>query len=173
MIFKNVEHALKWAFGVSATVIVKGSGINAMRGSSGSGDLTPHDRHAQAALIIGMAERVLNVNQMAFVLAKFGCALNGGEHERAVADQLTKVVIASLPTGMHSRRGYEKLIRCHFGAVIGVQAIRKDLACGMADVQKHKKIVNDALSDVWNSAYMTLDANMLEHGLIGDMEKIA
>lgn len=162
MIFKNVEHALKWAFQVLGTDIVKMSGINSMRGASGSGELTPYDRHAQAALIIGMAERVLDVNQMAWVLAKYG----GVQHKRMVLDQLAKAIIATLPTGAHSRRGYEKLILCYFGESIGVHAIRKDLACSLADVQKHRNTVYDALDAIWNRAYSILDAEMVAKGLI-------
>ena len=178
MIFKSVEHALKWSFQVSNTSIVNISSINSMRGSSGSGEMTQHDKHAQAALIISMADRLLDMSEMAWVLAKYGDGLTKGDYSqrdgknerlaqsRAIEDQLTKMVIQSLPTGVHSRRGYAKLVRCYFGQQIGVHSIRTDLKCAMANVATHRHAVYDVMDAVWRRAHPKLEDQMREQGLI-------
>lgn len=166
--FKSADHALKWAFQVSGTPIVKMSSINSMRGAEGNGDMTPHDRHAQAALIVGMAERLLDVNEMAWVMAKYAAVLRGGEYERPVADQLVKVVIAGAGTGQHSRCGYEKLVRIYFGQEIGIPAVRKDLGCGNTKAHEVKKAVFDSLDSIGNRTFGVLDDEMRRAGLISE-----
>ena len=174
MQFKSVDHALSWSFQVSSCPIVKMSSINSMRGSEGFGGMTPHDMHAQAALVISMADRLLDAHEMAWVIAKFGHGLDrsdGGEDQRRlIEDRLTMAVLASLPTGMHSRRGYSKLILCYFGHSIGQQSIRKDLKCSMDGIPPYRKQVYDTLDLIWDRAMAKLTYGMLEHGLIADDE---
>lgn len=169
--FRSADQALKWAFQVSNTPIVKMSGINSMRGAEGNGDMTPHDRHAQAALIVGMAERLLDVTAMAWVMANYGAALRGGEYEHPVAGQLVMVMIAQAGTGMHSRRGYDKLVRIYFGQNISMVSARKDLGCGNTKAHELKREVFGCLNLIGSRAIAVLDEGMRLSGLI--LEEIA
>jgi len=67
--------------------------------------MTPHDRHAQAAIILSIVEKAVDVNGLAYLKAHYGRELQGGEDQRAVADVLVRVAMAAMPTGMHNRRG--------------------------------------------------------------------
>lgn len=152
--FRNSDHALKWAFRVS-----------------GSGAESENKKRAQAALIIGMAGRLLDANEMAWVMAKYAKALLGGERERQVADQLVKVVIASAGTGAHSRRGYEKLVRIYFGQSITMLSVRTDMRCRDAQVQEIRKAVFDNLDSISNRAFFKMNDEMRRAGLI--LEEVA
>lgn len=41
--------------------------------------------------------------------------------------ELTTIAVASLPTGVYSRRGIEKMVRIYFGQEISFVSVRKDL----------------------------------------------
>lgn len=141
--------------------IVKMSSVNSMRGASGNGDMTPHDRHAQAAMIMAIVERAVDVNGLAYLKAHYGRELFGGEHERALANHLVRVVVGTLPTGNHNPRGIEKLVRIYFGQDIGMAAVRKDFQCRHATISEYKKLVHDAMDGIGrraeDSAYAVLD----------------
>jgi len=83
MEFSNPEHALRWSYETSNRPIVKISSVNEMRGperiggGSSSDELTAHDYHAQAALILGLCERVLSPLHMAYVRVQFGREASG------------------------------------------------------------------------------------------------
>lgn len=171
MMFKSADHALKWAFQVSGTPIVKMSSINSMRGAEGGGNMTPHDRHAQAAIILSIVEKAVDVNGLAYLKARYGRELQGGEEQRAVADVLVRVAMAAMPTGMHNRRGVEKLVRIYFGQEIGIPSVRKDLGCGNTKAHEIKKAVFDGLDAIGARAFGVLDDEMRRVGLI--LEEIA
>jgi len=146
-------------------------------------ELTAHDRHAQAALILGMVERLSDVNQKAWIAAQYGKVFKTREHSdkdvrlseeqraaviiaNAVEAQLVKAVMASLGTGIHSNRGVSKLIRNYFGASIGVNAIRTDLKCSHAAIPEWKEKVYSALDRIEANIENTLEQEMIGQGLI-------
>lgn len=150
--FKSPHHALQFAFRTMATPIVKMSSINSMRGSSGNGAMTPHDRHAQAAMIMSIVERILDVGEMAAIFARYRHELQNGEKEREVLTILIPLVIAAFPTGVHSNRGAEKLIRIYFGKEVGQASLRADFKCTNARCEEYKNIAFKTLSDVISRA---------------------
>ena len=166
--FKSAHHALQFAFRTIGTPIVKLSGINSMRGASGNGDLTPHDRHAQAAIIMSIVEKAVDANCMAYLKAYHGHELNNGREERAVADILVRVVVTTLPTGMHSRRGVEKLVRVYFGQSISMISIRKELACNNRRYYEYRDDVCRALDHIAMRADADADRALEMAGLIGE-----
>lgn len=185
MQFRNVSHALQWSFQIVGTPILKGSSVFSMMPSSGrnGSELTSHDRHAQAALILGMVERLADVNQKAWIVAQYGKVFKMREHSagdprlsveqkaavemaNAVEMQLVKAVMASFGTGMHSTRGVSKLVRNYFGASIGVNAIRTDLKCSHSAVPEWKDRVYSALDRIEANIENTLENEMAKQGLI-------
>ena len=145
MKFSSPERALKWAYETISRPIVKISSVNDMReasragGASGNGELTAHDRHAQAALILALCERVLPTLHMAYVRIQFG-------REAAGFDILAHHLAANFSTGLHSRRSIDQIIRAYCGERIGMREIRKSLCCGMLKAVSLR-----------NRAYDTLD----------------
>src|SRR5512146_2451733 len=106
MEFSTPEHALRWSYETSSRPIVKISSVNAMRGperidgSTSNDELNAHAYHAQAALIIGLCERILSPLHMAYVRVQFGREAGG-------FDLLARHLAGSFGTGVHSRRGIE------------------------------------------------------------------
>jgi hypothetical protein len=123
MQFRNPGHALRWAFQVINEPIVKVSSINKMRGPSGHGEMTPHDRHAQAALIIGLCERVLSPLHFAYVKVQFGKDCTG-------MDILARHIAGCFGTGLHSRRGIEQIIRGYCGDRVTLSDLKISMRVG-------------------------------------------
>jgi len=150
--FKSARHALQFTFRTLGTPIVKMSSINNMRGSGGNGDMTPHDRHAQAAMIMAMVERVVDVNGLAYLKAQYGRELTGGEEADKIRETLVRCAMAAMPTGVHSSRGVSKLISIYFGGKVSMTSVRTDFRCRNEQCQVYKTIVSDMLDVVGRRA---------------------
>lgn len=61
---------------------------------------------------------------------------------------LRQVVAATLPTGVHSGRGIEKLIRIHFGVPISFVSVRTDLRCRNEQVEMYQQAVREAMHGI-------------------------
>jgi hypothetical protein len=165
MKFKGPEHALKWAYETISRPIVKISSVNDMReasmaaGSSGNGELTVHDRHAQAALILALCERVLPTLHMAYVRIQFGREASG-------SDILAHHLAANFGTGVHSRRSIDLIIRAYCGERTGLREIRKSLRCGMLKAVSLRNRAYDALDVLHAQAMDRLRMEMEARGLV-------
>ena len=166
--FKSAHHALQFAFRTLGMPIVKMSSVNSMRGASGSGDMTPHDRHAQAAMILSIVEKAVDINGLAYFKAHYGRELQKGEEERAVADVLVRVAMAAMPTGMHSRRGVEKLVRIYFGQDISMVSVRKDMGCGHPRANEYRDVVRKALNEIGDRADYDADGALRAACQVGE-----
>lgn len=143
MQFRSPEHTLRWAYETINRPIVKISSINEMRGAErGSGEeITPHDMHAQAALIIGLCERVLSPLHMAYVRVQFGRDTSGFE-------LLARHIAGCFGTGIHNRRGIEKIIRLYCGEKGGLRELKLRLSCGMLKAASLRNLGYDALDAI-------------------------
>lgn len=154
--FRNAEHALRWAFEVSSKPIVKISSINKMRGSDQTSceEVTTHDQHAQAALIIGLCERVLNPVQMAYVRIQFG-------RENSGMELMERHLAAYFGTGMYNRRAIQAIILayCNSGKM-GIRDIKKILSCGMLKAAVFRNRGYDFLDSVHSQAIDTISLEM-------------
>jgi hypothetical protein len=148
MQFRNPGHALRWAFQVINEPIVKVSSINKMRGPSGYGELTPQDRHAQAALIMSLCERVLSSLHMAYVRVQFGKDSSG-------MDALARYLAGQFGTGLHSRRAIEQIIRGYCGDKLVLTELRKELKARYPNAVASRNKGYDAL-DAMNSHVMSV-----------------
>lgn len=61
---------------------------------------------------------------------------------------LAKAAVASLPTGMHSFRGIEKLVRIHFGHGISMVSVRTDLRCRNDQLKDYRVAVFGCMAEI-------------------------
>ncbi len=170
MKFSSPQHALRWAYETSNRPIVKISSVNDMReasragGAAGFGELSAHDRHAQAALILSLCERVLPTLHMAYVRIQFGREASG-------FDLLAHQLAANFGTGVHSRRSIDKIIRAYCGEKIGLREIRKSMSCGMLKAVAYRNQAYDALDVIHLQVMDRLRMEMESRGLIRGVGK--
>lgn len=159
--FNSPEHALSWAYELTNRPIVKISSVNTMRGAEtqSSSELTAHDRHAQAALIVGLCERVLPSLHMAYVRAQFGREASG-------FDLLTHHLAANFGTGLHSRRSIEQIIRSYCGEKVGLREIKKSMACGVLKAVSYRNQAYDTLDVIHAQAMDRFGMEMEQRGLL-------
>ena len=168
MKFSSPERALKWAYETVSRPIVKISSVNDMREASragqasGNDELTVHDRHAQAALILALCERVLPTLHMAYVRIQFGRDAGGCEI-------LAHHLAANFGTGVHSRRSIDQIIRAYCGERIGLREIRKSLRCGMLKAVSLRNRAYDALDAIHAQSMDRLHLEMESRGLLGSL----
>jgi hypothetical protein len=150
--------------------IVRTSSINRMRGSSGSSELSQQDWHAQAAMMMAMLERGLDSVELAFLYAHYGRELMSGSKARVIADTLVIAVMGSLPTGMHSRRGVEKIVRIFFGQKISMVSVRCDFKSSERTAYEYRTKVFNALSLVGKRADARAQELLENSGVISCQE---
>jgi hypothetical protein len=161
MLFRTADQALRWAYNTSARPIVKLSAVNRMRGqSSAPVDLTPYERHAQAAQIAHMVD-VLELPERAYVHLWYARVIT--EEEHAV---LTGLVAAALPPGIRSARGVEKMILWYCGHPIGQASLRYELKCKRAVMYDFKRQASDDLDRLRAKVLDALERRMVAAGLI-------
>lgn len=160
--FRSARHALQFTFRTLGTPIIKMSSINNMRGGGGNSDMTPHDRHAQAALIMSMVERACDVTALAYLKAHYAGGFNFGDDADKTRESLLRAVMAAMPTGMRSSKGVFKLITNYFGGNISMTSVRIDFKCRNEQCQAYKRIASDTLDVIGRRAeddvYRVLDA---------------
>ena len=171
MKFNNPRHALRWAYETTNTPIIKISSVTAMRGPDSAGgpaegELTAYDRHAQAALILGLCERVLPALHMAYVRVQFGREAGG-------FDMLTRHLAANFGTGIHSRRGIEQIIRAYCGEKIGLREIRKSMSCGTLKAAALRNGGYDVLDLIHAQAMDILEREMHSRDLLRTQDALA
>ena len=163
---RSSQDALRFAFTTLGTPIVKISSINSMRGSSNFGEMTPQERHGQAAMIMACIERNVDIIEMAYLRAYYGNELSNGMYAKAVTEILVRSVIGALGTGSHPRRGIQKLVFNYFGQDIPISTIRRDLGCSLDNANRKRSIVYDTLSDIGTRADNNAELALYNSGLI-------
>lgn len=86
-------------------------------------------------------ESRLDQYQLAYLKVKMQ---RSGEAYRALA----LVVHATLPTGVYSQRGIEKIVKVYFGTVIGDAAMRTDLRCTQRKLEDYKLQVRTSMNEI-------------------------
>lgn len=163
---RSSQDALKFAFTILGVPIIRISSINAMRGASNYGDMTPQELHAQAAMIMACVERTVDITGMAYLRAYYGHELFGGRYERIVIDILVRAVVSAMGTGMHPRRGIQQLTLNFFGKDIPITNIRSALRCSLDNANKKRNSVYDVLSDLGTRADRDAENALYGAGLI-------
>lgn len=130
-LFMTAEGALHWAYAVSSMPIVHMSAINSMRMNARFGvksntlitDLTAQDRHGQAALIIGLIDRVHDPVGREYIKARFG-------RKTDPADLLCLVDFCAGGLRMEGKKeGVYHVLKYHFTGNASIRTVRREIGC--------------------------------------------
>jgi len=147
-LFRYVDHALRFAFEQEHRVIMNQThGMVSPRRSTRFSGLSPHDLHAQAAMIRQRVQSFPHLERH-YLQAHFGYDLERHEGMEVVVNW----VIAQQPTGVYVRRAFRMMIEQYIGrgrfADSGIGHVRKLLKCRKQtalDVRKHVWLQLDTL----------------------------
>jgi hypothetical protein len=128
--------------------------------------LSEYERHAQAAAIIGLVERLYDPASREYLAARFGDQTAPGQVETLMVR-----IFTSIGTGVHGRRGAYRLLLCYFGENIGYRTIRRDLRCRDEVVIGIKKGIYDVLDTIGNRAVAEISDMLSRKGLIDSGER--
>lgn len=165
MEFKSAHQALKWAYRVMASDLCKTSSVYSMSGAGrdAARELTGHERHAQAAMIVGRAIRAVGDGSAGhgYLLLQYGSNAAG-------IDAVVRHIAAGMGTGMHSRRGIEKCVRCYCGQTISMVSIRTDLKVSLAKAQAYRQDIYRGMDLLHHATLNAVDDSLRVAGLIVD-----
>lgn len=121
------------------------------------------DGAAQAGIIRGILAQNLDVYELHMLSARF--AIN--ERESIVARlALVPVVIAAMPTGMHSRRAADALVQKWFGARFQIQDIAERTGFHRSSISPAWGIVKRILREIDERAENRAHTELRRFGLI-------
>jgi|GEM_PF-2108338 len=170
--FNNAGHALEWAYNTSAKPIVKMSGINHMRQSPTKGapndlliNFSVHDRHAQAALIIGLIDGLHDQAEREFIKARFG---------RVISDEAISALVCqgcgAVGFGLAGSKSKEIVYRVMHGYFTGrelpYRAVRQLLNCRHDYALMVKRCLYDLLDHYHDRAMADMAEIFERQGLI-------
>lgn len=161
--FLSADGALRWAYETISRPIVKISSINSMRGAETAAfdELTAYDRHAQAALIIGMVERLDDKAKREYIAAMFG--------RKLTEEDLTLVVFLgrmALGFGPEKTKAVYRIIRGYFDGQMGYREARRALGCRDQYALMVRRCLYDTLDAIHNRAMADMTETLERHGLI-------
>lgn len=161
--FIDADDALDWAYNTINRPIVKISSINGMRGAENPSvdELTAYDRHAQAAQIIGMVERILDPAGRSYIEAEFG--------RRLSKDDLRIVVYrgcAALGFGLDRTDAVYRITRGYFDGSMTHRDIRRALGCRDQYAVMVRRCLCDTLDIIHDRAMADMAEVLEKHGLI-------
>lgn len=168
-LFLSAEGALHWAYAVSSMPIVHLSAINSMRMTARFGvrssntlimDLTAQDRHGQAALIIGLIDRVRDPVGREYIKARFG-------RKTDPSDLLCLVEYCA--DGLRVPEKQEavyRVLKDYFTGRMSIRTVRREIGCRhhRAAVTRHRLFT--ALDMLELRAMDELRRIMEERGLV-------
>lgn len=160
--FNNVDSAMYWAFEVVSRDIVDISSIYRRRDQQREheADLDVWERHGQAGAIIGIAERHLDADQSAYVLARYGKV-------RTYLERIEMRLAAHLGTGAHPRRAINKVWLMHCGSPIGIKALCVDMGhCRTEKAVAFRRQLTKPLVEMYVSVHRSLEPQLLANGIV-------
>src|SRR5687768_2480018 len=167
MRFASPQHALRWAYETTTRPIINTSWVSVTdRFLLANNELTAHDCHAQAALILSLMGRVLPPLHVAYVDMQYG---RNGEG----LPLLLRYVAGSMGTGVYRKRAIDQMIRAYCGQKISIREIRKNLQCSATKAAELRNRAYACLDSLDGYAMAILQgemekAGMLDTGLISN-----
>jgi hypothetical protein len=128
--------------------------------------LSVHEQHAQAAVIIGIAERLEDRACREYIAAPFG-GMTKPEH----ATIMTNRIFVELGTGIHGRRGAYNCCSVILGANIGYRADRYHLKCRDAVLIEVRWKIYDALDVIGHKAMVEMVEELERRALVELVDK--
>ena len=161
--FRSADQALRWAYNTSARPIVKLSAVNRMRGAQRlSSELTPYERHAQAAQIAKMVSS-LDTLERAYVRANYAREVTSEEYEA-----LTRFCRGALIPGVRAERAVVTICSAYLGEHVGWRRLRSELRCRQDKVPPIRDAIYSALDGLHSRVLHYLDRRFKAVGLIDD-----
>lgn len=165
----SADGALRWAYETISRPIVKISSINNMRGaeSPAVNELQAYERHAQAALIIAMVERLDDKAKREYIEAMFG--------RRLKQEDLTVVVFLGRMAcgfGPEKTKAVYSITRGYFDGSMGYREIRRVLGCRDQYALMVRRCLYDTLDAIHNRAMADMTETLERHGLIRTVSAI-
>jgi hypothetical protein len=167
--FSDAHQALEWAYNISGRCIVKMSAINHMRQGSYApfddvlNDLSSQEKHAQAAQIIGMVERLGDPAAIQYIGAEFG-----REFDRDNIGLLVYRGCEALGVGLDKREAVYRVMQGYFVGGVSHKATQRMLGCSNQYVVMIKRCLYDLLDVVHDSSMAQMYVVLEGHGLIED-----
>lgn len=168
--FDSANQALAWAYNIEGRPIVKMSAINHMRQEPAKCaqnmlllNLTAEDRHGQAALIIGMVEKLPDPAEVTYLAAQFG--------RRLTQDELRLLVFRgceALGVGLEKslQEAVYRIMLGYFGKPMGYRQVQGLLRCRDVRARMTRDCLYDTLDIIHSQAMADITEVLEEHGLI-------
>lgn len=164
--FKNPDHALRWAASVKYRVIVDAPSINRMCGKPTrtlsqelTMGLTPQEAQLQSELIFKHAYALNDKAYHQYISAKY---LFKNEIDSLIQRVLSGLLYSS---GIH-RRDITKLVLAYCGAKVSRKELRDSLHCRGDKVSKLESQVYNVLDSIHYRVMGELETSMIESGLV-------
>jgi hypothetical protein len=130
--FQNCESALRWAYNTASRPIVKLSTVHGMRRVVGHyhypnpllDDLTAQERHSQAALIIGLIDKLDDPVEVEYVRARFGRRTDPRDLLRLVC-----YCCIGLGIGPDRSEAMYRVLREYFAGQVSTRMVRREIGC--------------------------------------------
>lgn len=130
--FLNCESALRWAYNTASRPIVKLSTVNRMRKAGDHyhypnpllDDLTAQERRSQAAVIIGLIDKLDDPVEVEYVRARFGHKTDPGDLLRLVC-----YCCIGLRIGPDKSEGMYRVLREYFAGQVSLRMVRREIGC--------------------------------------------
>ena len=172
-LFKDVHHALYDCFAIASNSVMPQGTLGRMmkktrKSSARWAGLSQLERHAQAAQVISIVEKMPDPAGREYILSDY-IGFTGGEATK----NLLNAVIAQLPTGVHQRRGVQAVLRAYFGAPVSARSMRYDLHCKQTELADYRSNVSRAANVIGNRSIEYIEIQLLNRGLIGFNEMVA
>lgn len=166
--FDDAAHVLAWAYNVEARPIVKMSAINHMRQLPPKGaqnmlllNLTAEDRHGQAAMVIGMVERLPDPAEREYIAAQFGRRLMPKDLRILVYRGCEAIGVA-----LEKQESVYRIMRSYFDGAMGRREVRSLLGCRTQQAIMVKSCLFDTLDVIHHHAMADITEVLRDHGLI-------
>lgn len=167
--FRNPDHALRWAYTTVAKPLVKQSSVYMMRQQSSHAGLqnelligmSARDRQMQAAEILGMVARLSDPGAAEYVGAYFGYRID---------EEDIKILIwrccAALGLTMQAKAQVYLILRAYFGGKVPYRTVRRILGCRDQYALLVRSCLYDTLEHIHDRALADLHEVFEQHGLI-------
>lgn len=163
-LFRSVHHALAFAYGVSATDIVKMPSLYKMRGEGGTDEYGgPFGRHAQAAQVLSLVKRTVEHNPLPMMDLLEVC---WGRNYHKAEPRLINYVASCLPTGIYQRRGLRAIVLGYTGQSVSADALAGLLKKRKQTALEWRRLGYDHLDALHYQTFGLIEPAMIEAGLI-------
>ena len=174
--FRSAQDAVRWAYRTLATEIVQAPSLGRWRGAERGhteNDLTPHERHGEAAQILLAIGRLSDVEHAVIHVECWPEMLDSKREDPSykMALSILSRAIMGQGWGARSERGSTLIVRQWLadgrGRSHGMRGLRSSEACSMAEAVRRRSECWARLEVYHSRAWDELDRVLSEAGVVG------